>query len=212
MKKHVTLRRINLLFAGVLIFCTTFFVKLALLGYGSASAAPSKSRTVVNSPVKFTAKGEMIRPTGYRRWIYVGAPLTPNDMNNGKAAFPEFHSVYIDSVAFDRYEQTGEFPNGTVIVKELVGVGSKHAASGKGYFMGDFTGLEVAVKDKMRFRDEPGNWAYFSFGHKYPLKQKALSQATANCNTCHSTADEDFVFTDYYPVLRAARGTEKLSQ
>lgn len=28
---------------------------------------------------------------------------------------------------------------------------------------------------------------------------------TANCNTCHSIADEDFVFAEYYPVLRAAK-------
>ena len=51
---------------------------------------------VVVVELSFNQKGELIRPTGYREWIYVGAPLTPNDMNNGKAAFPEFHNVYID--------------------------------------------------------------------------------------------------------------------
>ena len=37
--------------------------------------------------------GELERPTGYREWIYVGTPVTPNDMNDGKAAFPEQHTV-----------------------------------------------------------------------------------------------------------------------
>lgn len=40
--------------------------------------------------------GELERPTGYREWVYVGTPVTPNDMNMGKAAFPEHHNVYIE--------------------------------------------------------------------------------------------------------------------
>ena len=37
-------------------------------------------------------QGELTRPTGYREWVYVGTPVTPNELNNGKAAFPEFHN------------------------------------------------------------------------------------------------------------------------
>lgn len=120
-----------------------------------SSAAPAKRQPAKKSKVDFTADGKMIRPTGYRRWIYTGTPLTPHDMNNGKAAFPEFHSVYIDPDSFDNYEKTGEFPDGTVFVKELVSVGTKEATSGNGYFMGDFTGLEVLMKDKTRFNTTP---------------------------------------------------------
>jgi hypothetical protein len=29
--------------------------------------------------------------------------------------------------------------------------------------------LEVSIKDSKRFKDEPGHWAYFNFGTKYPL-------------------------------------------
>jgi hypothetical protein len=93
-----------------------------------------------------------------------------------------------------------------VLVKELVTVGSKAATSGKGYFMGEFTGLETTIKDSKRFPDEPGYWAYFSFGHKYPLADKAAKQPAPACNACHeSSAAEDWVFTQYYPVLRAAK-------
>ena len=91
------------------------------------------------------------------------------------------------------------------MVKELVAVGAKEASSGKGYFMGDFIGLETAIKDSKRFKDEPGNWGYFSFGHKYPLKKEAEKISAANCNACHQgNAAQDYVFTQYYPVLRAA--------
>jgi len=174
-----------------------------------AEAAPPESTVVANSPLRFTDSGQLLLPRGYRRWIYVGAPLTPNDMNAGKAAFPEFHSVYINPEAFKEYEKTGEFPDGTVLIKELVSVGSKAATSGKGYFMGEFIGREVAVKNTNRFKDAPGNWAYFSFGHEYPLKDKVERQPVANCSACHgASAAQDYVFTQYYPVLRAAKKSE----
>ena len=161
---------------------------------------------------KFTDDGQLVRPEGWRKWVYVGTPLTPHDMNDGKASFPEFHNVYVDPESFATFERTGEFPNGTQLLKELVLVGSKAAVSGNGYFMGDFAGLEVAVKDTVRFKDEPGGWAYFSFGHveesKYTKTAKAFP--AESCNSCHeSSADTDFVFTQYYPILRAAMPKEK---
>ena len=66
---------------------------------------------------RFTAEGQLIRPEGWRKWVYIGTPLTPHDMNEGAAAFPEFHNVYIDPDSFGVYENTGEFPDGTMIAK-----------------------------------------------------------------------------------------------
>ncbi len=156
----------------------------------------------------YNDKGEMIRPDiSYREWVYVGTPLTPNELNPPEAPFPEFHNVYIHPSDFDHYKRTGKFPDGTVMVKELVLIGSKAAVSGIGFFMGEFTGLEATVKDSERFGDEPGNWAYFSFGHSYPLADSAAAFPAAACNACHeASAADDFVFTQYYPVLRAAKG------
>ena len=77
--------------------------------------------------VEFTPDGKMKRPEGYREWIYIGTPLTPNDMNGGDAAVPEFHAVYIDRESFAHFKKTGEFRDGTVLVKDLVSVGSRSA-------------------------------------------------------------------------------------
>ena len=112
----------------------------------------------------------------------------------------------MDPESFAHYEKTGEFRNGTVLVKDLISVGSKGASSGNGYFMGEFIGLEVSIKDRQRFPNEPGYWAYFSFGHKPPLKRVVGKNPAASCNHCHQTnAAQDYVFTQYYPVIRAAR-------
>lgn len=153
--------------------------------------------------------GKLIRPKGYRTWVYIGTPLTPNELNPPEAPFPEFHNVYIDPTSWDHYESTGTFRDGTIIIKELVSVGSKAAVSGIGYFMGEFVGLEATIKSSELFPDEPGNWAYFSFGHAYPLADSAEAFPTAACNACHAaSAAQDFVFTQYYPVLRAVSAPE----
>lgn len=153
---------------------------------------------------RYDSEGALIRPVGYREWVYIGTPLTPNDMNGGNAAFPEFHNVYVDPVSWAEYKKSGEFPDGTVVIKELVSVGGKSASSGKGYFMGEFVGLEAAVKDSKRFPKEANGWAYFSFGHSYPLEKKVKAQAQASCAQCHLTAPGgSMVFSQYYPVLRA---------
>lgn len=155
---------------------------------------------------KLDRNNVLIRPEGYRDWVYVGTPLTPNSLNPPEAAFPEFHNVYIHPEDYAHYRKTGEFRDGTVLIKELVTVGATEAASGNGYFMGEFRGLEAAIKDSRRFPDEPGYWAYYSFGHDYPLEDRVEPNPTAACNTCHEeNAAEDWVFTQYYPVLRAAK-------
>jgi hypothetical protein len=156
--------------------------------------------------------GQLERPTGYREWVYVGTPVTPNDMNDGKAAFPEHHNVYIDPVSWTYWKDKGEFRDGTILIKELVSVGSKAAVSGKGYFMGEFIGLEATIKSKKHFPNEPGNWAYYSFSspdHK-TLSETAKAFPTASCNGCHAgAAADDFVFTQYYPVLSQGKGMGK---
>ncbi|MEE8262815.1 MAG: cytochrome P460 family protein [Gammaproteobacteria bacterium] len=157
---------------------------------------------------KFNASGEMIRPEGWREWIYVGTPVTPNSLNPPEAAFPEMHSVYIDPKSWAHYKKTGEFREGTMLAKELTLVGATQATSGKGFFMGEFSGFEIAYKSAKRFPNEPANWAYFSFGHKpEPYNATAKAMPTAACAACHTaSAAEDMVFTQYYPVLRAHKG------
>ena len=88
----------------------------------AASAAPPGGTTAA---VEFTPDGKLKKPDGYRNWVYVGAVVTPNDLNDGVAMFPEFHSVYMDPESFAHYEKTGEFRDGTVMIKELISVGAR---------------------------------------------------------------------------------------
>ena len=164
------------------------------------------------------AKGELLLPKDHiwREWLYVGSLVTPNALNDGNAPFPEHHMVYIDPVSWAHYKKTGKFREGTVIAKELTRVrapdganknGSTDEVSGTGYFMGDYSGFEITIKSKKLYPKEPGNWAYYTFGHHpEPYNATAKKQPAEACNACHeSSAAEDFVFTQFYPVLRAAK-------
>ncbi len=160
---------------------------------------------------RIDSSGELVRPTDYRSWVYVGTPVIPNDMNGGKAPFPGFHNVYIDPVSYQEYKKTGKFRDDTIMIKELVSVGSKESVSGKGYFQGEFIGLKASIKSSKHFAKEPGNWAFFIFTNKEggTVKKKAKAFPASACNTCHgSAAKDDFVFTQYYPVLRAAKNAK----
>lgn len=180
----------------------------------AACAAVAQVDTVTRPT--FTADGEVQIPEDWREWVFVGSPLTPNALNGGEAPFPEYHNVYIEPSAWEHYQRTGSFADGTQIAKELVlvresenGNGPEGAAdevSGRGYFPGAFAGLELAYKDSERFADEPGGWAYFSFGHQAPpYEQAAAAFPAESCSACHEVnAAQDFVFTQFYPVLRAA--------
>ncbi len=135
----------------------------------TASAEPKRA--------EFTKDGEVKIPENWREWVFVGSPLTPNALNGGEAPFPEHHNVYAEPGAYKEFKKNGVWPEGTQIAKELTLVyqnpngndpetGASSEVSGVGYQQGEFSGLELAVKDSKRFKDEPGGWAYFSFGHQ----------------------------------------------
>ena len=96
----------------------------------------------------------------WRTWIYVGSPLTPNALNDGKAGFPEYHNVYMQPWSYREYQKTHEFPEGTIMFKELQLTlppaehpdGSRTEPSGRGYFPGAFNGADVTVKGLQALR------------------------------------------------------------
>src|SRR3954449_10277995 len=117
-------------------YLLTIFVGLGLTALGGhlLLARPVAAQTKQSSVV-FNADGTVNVPDPhvFRRWVFVGAPLTPEGLNNGKfncdqpggctkSNFPEYHHVYIEQKNVDTFLKTGDFPEGTVIVKELTRV------------------------------------------------------------------------------------------
>lgn len=160
---------------------------------------------------QYNASGEMLLPPNkiWRTWVFLGSPFTPNALNQGKASFPEFHNVYMQPWAFDYYQKTGKFPEGTIMFKELQLTlapaqfpdGSQVEPSGRGYFPGAFNGADVSVKDSKRFAST-GGWGYFDFNHFEPKALHTKLMAKDQCAFCHQDgAKQDEVWTQFYAPL-----------
>src|ERR1700746_3432570 len=128
------------------------YLLLVIVGLGLTASAvyllvakPVAAAQTEQSSAVFDSDGKLELPTGFSKWVFVGAPLTPNGLNDGKANFPEYHHVYIEQKNVDAYLKTGQFPEGQVTVKELTRVlnptfpaGSRTEPSGRGYFNGQY--------------------------------------------------------------------------
>ncbi len=190
-------------------------VVILAVGVVAVSSLPRNTSSVAadtqHSTAVFDSDGKLKLPTGYRRWVFVGAPLTPNGLNNGKAGFPEYHHVYVEEKNLNVYLKTGSFPEGTVIVKELTRVlnptfpdGSRTEPSGRGYFNGEFNGMDVTIKDSERFANTNG-WGFFNFGHhSLPYAESAKEASADECAGCHASfvAKTDMTWVQFYPILR----------
>jgi hypothetical protein len=180
---------------------------VAIAGCSPQSTTPQSARSDRYLP-EFTSAGELMLPKNFETWVYVGSPLTPDALNNGKANFPEYHNVYIESGAYEIYKKTNVFPEGTIMFKELqrVGVaenpdGSRTETSGRGYFPAALNGADVTVKDSKRFADTAG-WGYFNFNHSEPKAATAKMKPKDECAFCHiASAKKDSVWTQFYRRL-----------
>ena len=193
----------------------------------AAQSQESSAAQSQQSPVVFNADGTAQVPTGFRKWVFVGSPLTPEGLNDGKyncnaagtnctrSNFPEYHHVYIEQKNVDAYLKTGEFPEGTVIVKELTRVlnptfpdSSRKEPSGRGYFNGAYNGIDMSIKDSKRFAKTNG-WGFFTFGHHpMPYEKTSAERPASECAGCHiaNVANTDMTWIQFYPLLRDKPG------
>ena len=95
-------------------------------------------------------------PESYRQnWTHLGSLLVADT----KAAGHGFHDVYAQPQALQAYRQTGKFPDGTVLVKEVRKVKSATITTGAAQWTGDINIWFVMVKDiQGRFKGHP-HWA-----------------------------------------------------
>jgi len=152
----------------------------------------------------YDSAGNVIRPEGYRKWVFVGTSLGLRYMSDGGTdeGPGSFHNIYIQPEAYDAFVSSGAFPEKTILAMETYSAGTKEPKSGlSGGFFGDqLTGFSAAIKDKERF---PEGWGYVSFMRDGSLAATAEPFRKAQCYDCHHEhAATDNVFTQFYPLLR----------
>jgi hypothetical protein len=148
------------------------------------------------SAPEYTSAGQLKVPERYREWIYLSTGL---DMSYtpGRADHHMFDNVFVNPEAYKKFQETGTWPDKTVLVLEVRGAESKASINQRGNFQSEeVMGLEVHVKDEARF---PGEWAFFGFDSG---KVGNLFPAGAACYSCHQAHGAvDTTFVQFYPTL-----------
>jgi hypothetical protein len=149
----------------------------------------------------YDAENQLLLPDDYREWVFVGASLGLT-YSDDPPRTEKFSHVYINPFGYREFQTTGQFPVGTMFLLETAEKGTKENPALHGAYAKKFTGLEASVKSGDR-SDEP--WTYYAFERTDGKhSQKARRFTNGSCIACHCEhAETDYVFTQFYPVLRA---------
>jgi hypothetical protein len=134
------------------------------------------------------------------KWSFLGTWV----VQGGNGA-EELHSVYTQPATIGAYRETGQFPDGAVLVKEVRKAALGSLTTGEVAWSGEEVLWFVMIKDrKGRFANNAiwaEGWAWALFLAEDPAANVA-TDFRDDCMTCHVPAqDSDWVYTEGYPVL-----------
>ena len=193
---------------------TSGILCIALLVYLCTAISSFGEEMKAFAPNVDLKTGAISVPENYTRWAVLGT--WAHSKMEGKPGVKEYHVVYTQPETIEYYKKNRRFPDGAVLVKELLntetmpmttGPAVSHATKIKGWF--------VLVRDaKERFKDSKlwgDGWGWSLFNA--PDSKKTVSKDyRSDCVGCHLSAREladkrahkhdKWVYTLGYPVLR----------
>jgi hypothetical protein len=146
---------------------------------------------------QYDAKGELLRPTDYREWMFLSAGFGMN-YSPEPGSHEMFTNVFVQRWSYDEFATSGKWPEQTMFVIDERDAASRSSINQKGHYQTDLMGLAVEVKDSAK---NPDKWAYYGF---------SADGATAGamphgngCWSCHEAhAAVEHTFVQFYPTLK----------
>lgn len=179
---------------------------LAILALGNQPARP-QDKNSLDGFALVDKSGNIRKPTDYRDLYQALGTYVVRDPKEGDQTHVTYAS-HVEDRNIEAYKKAGEFPEGTLIVKELTLVhnptfsdGSRTEPSGRGFFNGTFNGIDVTLKDSKRFAKTNG-WGFFAFGHHaMPYAESAEEAPVGECAGCHmaNVATTDMIGCSFIP-------------
>ena len=147
-------------------------------------------------------KGNISFPQDFTvNMVHLGSWYVPDGAASG------FHGVYSEKESVDAFRQTGLFPDGATLVKELRPSLSGDYTTGKAvsHATADIKQWFVMIKDsKARFADNPNwgdGWGWALYKPDNPAKNVSTDYRK-DCLGCHLPVKEsDLVYSEAYPLL-----------
>lgn len=124
-------------------------------------------------------------PEDYRTWTHVKTHIV-RPHNPAFKIVGGFNHVYANREAMIGY-RTGKFPNGSIIVSDVIKVSEDSLSTLEGERMH----IDVMMRDSLKF-DDIGGWRFETFD-KSTTTRLLTTGTRAGCNNCHrKTADMVF--------------------
>jgi hypothetical protein len=156
------------------------------LAIGAVTAATAGALALAAAP-------EVPYPTNYRNWAHVKSMvIEPGHALH--AAFGGIHHLYANEKALLGY-RSGKFPDGAVIVFDLLDVNAAdHAITeGKRKVVG------VMHRDAAKYA-ATGGWGFEGFAGDSRTERAVGANAATACFACHTARKpNDYVFSSYRP-------------
>jgi hypothetical protein len=185
------------------------FVALMTFFYCSFSVADQAASSTYKNLVDDV--GTISLPGDFRTdWVFLGTwSIAAKDVETSGAASGHgaagLHNVYTQPGVVEYFRTHQEFPDGAVIIKELLKAETAPMTTGTVSKGVEVEGWFVMVKDaKQRFASSPlwgDGWGWALFNADQPDKTVTQDYKT-ECLGCHIPArDDDWIYLSGYPVL-----------
>lgn len=133
-------------------------------------------------------------PVGYRQWAFVKSMVIYSEKNPLFAQFGGMHHIYANAEAMRAYTKGGTFPDGSVIVFDLLEAKDQDGA----WVGGDRKLVGVMRKDRAKYKTT-GGWGFEAFKGD-SRTDRMVTDGAGQCFGCHQQQkDNDFVFSGYRP-------------
>ena len=174
---------------AVTVFCAVVF--------GGGAVAESFSPYVDD-------KGNISLPKDFRSWYFLGSWGVATD-EEGKVGSQGFHNVYTQPETVEAFRKSGKFPDGSVLVKELLKAKTDSMTTGEISYAAETEGWFIMIKDtEGRFKGNKlwgEGWGWSLFKAKDPTKA-VTEDFKDDCLPCHDPAkNDDWIYLRGYPSL-----------
>ena len=148
--------------------------------------------------------GTLSLPADFRSWTYLGSWIVDSDEEGGGA--DGIHNVYTQPSTVEAYRKTGQFPDGAVLVKELLATETGDMTTGRVSHATATEGWFVMIKDTQgRFKGNGlwgDGWGWALFNSDDPATT-VTEDYKAECLPCHVPAEkDDWIYVRGYSELK----------
>jgi hypothetical protein len=147
---------------------------------------------IVGATLGAQSPAQVTYPEGYRDWTHVKSMV----IQQGHPLFDSFggiHHIYANPSAADALRASKPFPDGAVLVFDLLSANANGNAIGEG----PRKVVGVMQKDASRFK-QTGGWGFEGF--KGDTRDRVVKDPATACFACHQAQQpDDFVFSTWRP-------------